>query len=392
MIIHRPRVHQQLASLMRQFPAVALVGARQAGKTTLARQVAQKMGRNAVFFDLEKISDRLRLTDTETALAEYAGKCVIIDEAQSMPSLFTALRPLIDSHRKPGRFLLLGSVSPHIVKGISESLAGRIAHMELSPINVAEAAGAGKTTGQLWFRGGYPEALTLKTNANWYRWAENYFMTFIQRDVNFLMGETLSSSLVRNMWQMLSGMNGNILHNEMLARSLGISRPTVTKYLDFLENSFIINRMQPWFVNMSKRIVKSPKIYFRDTGILHFLHRIDSPAALKNNIIAGASWEGFVIEQVKQLLSPTISVYYYRTHHGAETDIVLVKGSKPLCCIEIKLGSSPGVSKGWYEVIKDMKTTRNFIVTAESEDYPLDQHSRVCSLPVFLQKYLPGIA
>ena len=390
-MVQRIYTHAELVSLMKQFPAVALLGARQTGKTTLARQVAKKMGAKAVFFDLEKTSDRLKLTDIETALSGYADKCVIIDEAQTMPELFTALRPLIDENRKPGRFLLLGSVSPHIVKGISESLAGRIAHTELSPINLLEAIKARKPMEHLWFRGGYPEALTLKSDANWYRWAENYFKTFIHRDVNFLMGDTLSPSIVNNMWQMLSGMNGNILNHDMLARSLGISRPTVTKYLDFLENSFIIYRMQPWFMNVSKRIVRSPKIYFRDTGVLHFLNRISTSHDLKNNIIAGNSWEGFVVEQIKQLKHPLVSVHYYRTHHGAEADIVLVKGNRPQCCIEIKLGNHPNISKGWYEVIKDMKTKNNFIVTSSSDDYRLTKDTRVSSLPIFLKKYLPLI-
>lgn len=390
-MIRRIHTTRHLESLMKQFPAVALVGARQTGKTTLARQVAAKLGAKAVFFDLEKASDRIRLTDPDSALAEYTDKCVIIDEAQTMPGLFTALRPLIDAKRKPGRFLLLGSVSPHLVRGISESLAGRIAYTELSPVNATEALQAGKTVEQLWFRGGYPEALSLKTHTHWFRWAENYFTTFIQRDVNFLMGETLSPSLVSNVWQMLSGMNGNILHNEMLARSLGISRPTVSKYLDFLESSFIIYRMQPWFINTSKRVVKSPKVYFRDTAVLHYLNRIDTPAALKSNIIAGASWEGFVVEQVKQLKNPALAIHYYRTHHGAETDIVLVRGNRPVSCIEIKLGATPHVTKGWHEVIRDMKTTSNYIVTSGSDDYPLDKLSRVCGLEVLLTKYLPRL-
>lgn len=390
-MIERIHTRKELLSLMKQFPSVALLGARQTGKTTLARQVAGKLGPKAVFFDLEKSSDRFKLRDPETALAELTAKCVIIDEAQTMPEIFTALRPIIDQNRKPGRFLLLGSVSPHIVRGISESLAGRIAYIELSPVNLLEALKAGRTLEQLWFRGGFPEALMLKNNKEWFRWAENYFKTFIQRDVNFLMGETLSPSLVNNMWLMLSGINGNLLNSEMLARSLGISRPTVLKYLDFLENSFIIYRMQPWFINVSKRIVKSPKIYFRDTGILHYLNRINDPAELKTHIISGASWEGFVIEQIKQLKNPILSAFYYRTHHGAETDLLLVKGNKPISCIEIKLSNAPEVSKGWYEVLKDMKTADNFIITPGSDDFLLHTHTRVCSLQVFLTKYLPKI-
>ena len=277
------------------------------------------------------------------------------------------------------------------MKGISESLAGRIAHLELGPINALEALKANKSISHLWFRGGYPEAFTLKSSANWYKWAENYFKTFIQRDVNFLMGEALSPSIVNNLWQMLSGVNGSILNHEMLAKSLGIGRATVTKYLDFLESSFIIYRLQPWFMNVSKRIVKSPKIYFRDTGVLHFLNRINGPDELRSNIIAGTSWEGFVIEQIRQMKHPSIMVYYYKTHHGAEADIVLVKGNKPLCCIEVKLSNSPNLSRGWYEVLKDLKTENNFVVTPSSDDYPLHKSARVCSLPVFLEKYLPRI-
>ncbi len=391
MQVKRIQIQQTLITLMKQFPAVALVGARQAGKTTLARKLAAKLGTKSVIFDLEKKSDLLRLSDPEAALEEHDNKCVIIDEAQTMPALYTALRPIIDRRRKPGRFLLLGSVSPHIIKGISESLAGRIAYAELCPINLNEALLAGKTTDHLWFRGGFPEAFSLKSHAAWHRWAENYYKTFIQRDVNFLMGESLSPSLVGNMWQMLSGINGAILNHDMLARSLGISRITVNKYLDFLESSFIIYRMQPWFINTTKRVVKSPRLYFRDTGVLHYLNRISSPTELRTHIAAGASWEGFVVEQVNQLKHPKLSLYYYRTHHGAETDIVLVKGNKPLCCIEIKLGNAPAVSRGWHEVVKDLKTKHNYIVTPSSEDYPFNRNARVCSLPVFLKQYLPEI-
>lgn len=390
-MIDRTPAYTELLKLMRQFPAVALLGARQTGKTTLAKKAAAQLGSKAVYFDLEKQSDRLKLHDPETALAEHADKCVIIDEAQTMPKLFTTLRPLIDEKRKPGRFLLLGSVSPHIIRGLSESLAGRISQLELCPINVTEAVKSGKSIEHLWFRGGYPEAFTLKSHTAWYKWAENYFKTFIQRDVNFLMGETLSPSVVNNVWLMLSGINGNILNQEMLARSLGISRPTVNKYLDFLESSFIVYRMQPWFMNVSKRIVKSPKIYFRDTGVLHYLHRLNSPADLKGNIIAGASWEGFVIEQIKQLKNLRLSMYYYKTHQGAEADVVLVKGNIPKCCIEIKLSNTPNISKGWYEVIKDMKTKNNFVITPASDDFLLNKNTRVCSLPVFIKNYLPTI-
>jgi uncharacterized protein len=390
-VIRRDTAFNEIFSLMKQFPAVALLGARQAGKTNLAREIAGRLKRKTVFFDLERSADRARLHDPETVLPEFRRECVVIDEAQAMPELFTALRPLIDADRRAGRFLLLGSVSPHLVKGISETLAGRISHFELGPVNAADALKAGYSIEHLWLRGGYPEALTLRTSVKWQRWAESYFQTFVHRDVNFLMGEALSPSLVNNLWQMLSGIHGGLLNHEMLARSLGITRPTVTRYLDFLEGSYIIHRLQPWFLNATKRVVKSAKVYFRDTAVLHYLNRVDSLASLKSNIIAGLSWEGFVIEQVRQLRHRSIDLYYYRTHHGAETDLLLVKGMRPIACIEIKLGATAAVSRGWHEVIADMKTRHNFVITSNGADYPIGKTGRTCDLQTFLTKYLPKI-
>jgi predicted AAA+ superfamily ATPase len=381
-------IEKELTDLLKQFPAVTILGARQTGKTTLARKVLKKLGNKAVYYDLEKLSDRRKLNDIETTLGNYQNKCVIIDEAQTMPELFSALRPLIDEKRKAGRFLLLGSVSPHLVKGVSETLAGRIAHIELSTINLKEALKSKITQNQLWLRGGYPEALQLKTNANWYKWIENYYRNFIERDVNFLMGETLSPSTVNKLWTMLSGINGNIVVYDVIARSLGISRPTTLKYMDFLEGACLVHRLQPWFNNINKRLVKAPKIYFRDTGVLHYLNGVSSWEDLQNDICIGASWEGFVIEQIKQLMPATLSAYFYRTHHGAEADLVLVKGNKPIACIEIKLNNAPHLTRGWHEVVTDLKTENNFVITPNSDTYWHDQKTMVCSLSNFIKIHL----
>lgn len=383
--------NKELSVLMKQFPAVAILGTRQVGKTTLAKQVAKRLGEKSIYFDLEKSSDYRKLNDIETALSPYIQKCVIIDEAQTMPPLFQALRPLIDEKRKPGRFLLLGSVSPHLIKGISETLAGRIAYIELGTINIVEAEKSRIRHNHLWLKGGYPEALLLKNNAQWHKWMDNYYRNFVQRDVNFLMNESLSPSTVAKLWIMLSGINGNILNYEMVARSLGISRPTAIKYIDFIEGAYLINRLQPWFINISKRIVKAPKIYFRDTGILHYLNGIHTFEDLQNNMAIGASWEAFVIEQVRQLKPTGLSLYYYRTHHGAEADLILVKGNKPIASIEIKLSNAPQLTKGWYEVTKDLKTNYNYVITPGSDTYMYDKTTRVCSLISFIKNELPKI-
>ncbi len=381
----------EITALMKQFPAVTILGARQIGKTTIAKQVAKKLKAKAIYFDLEKASDRRKLNDIETMLSQNINKCVIVDEAQAMPELFTALRPSIDEKRKPGRFLLLGSVSPTLAKGVSETLAGRVANIELPPVNVLEALKAKISLNHLWFRGGYPEALTLKTNTYWYNWVENYYRNFIERDVNFLTNESLSPSTVSKLWAMLTSINGNILNYESISRSLGVSRPTVVKYLDFLESAFLITRLQPWFINISKRIVKAPKVYFRDSGILHYLNGIRTFDDLQTHIAVGASWEGFVIEQIKQLRPKGTQVYFYRTHHGAEADLVIVRGSRPVACVEIKLSNTPQLTKGWYEVTNDLKTKTNFVVTPASDDYLHNKITRVCSLHIFLTKYLSNI-
>jgi uncharacterized protein len=382
---------KELSALMRQFPAVVILGARQVGKTTLAKQVAKKLGAKSVYFDLEKQSDRIKLSDIESTLLLLSKKCVIVDEAQVMPELYTALRPLIDENRKPGRYLLLGSIAPHLIEGISETLAGRMAQIEIGTINIFEANKANVSQNKLWFRGGYPEALLLKNDLQWYRWLENYYKNFISRDVNFLMDERLSPNTVSKLWTMLADINGNILNLEMLSRSLGITRPTVAKYLEFMEGAYLISRLQPWFLNVSKRLVKAPKLYFRDTGVLHYLNGISSLEDLQGSIIVGTSWEGFVIEQIRQLKHMTISMYYYRTHHGAEADLVLVKGTKPLACIEIKLNNAPSLTKGWHEVVKDLKTTSNYVITPNSDTYKYNSLTTVCSLKTFVSKYLVKI-
>lgn len=376
---------------MRQFPAVAILGARQTGKTTLAKQLTKALGKDAIYLDLEKASHRARLFDAESYLQLHRKSCVILDEVQQMPEIFSALRPEIDEYRKPGRFLLLGSASPGLIKGASESLAGRIAYIELPSIHLLDAIKSGITQEKHWFRGGFPEAITAKKDSDFLQWADHFFHSYVERDLNLIFGTSISPITIQNFWTMLAGNNAELWNAESYARSLGMTGPTVTKYLDFLEGAYLISRLHPWSVNMKKRIVKSPKVYFRDTGILHYITGVQRYEDLFGNLVVGGSWENYVIEQIRQVLPVHIKPYFYRTHQGAECDLVLVKGSKPLAAIEVKLSNAPNISKGFYESITDLHTAKNYIITPSSDKYSPKKDIVTCSLLHFLQKELPKL-
>ena len=318
-----------LPILLKEFPIIAILGPRQVGKSTLARQVALKYKKAVLFVDMELQSDRRKLVDAESFFEANRDKLVIIDEIQQMPELFTALRPEIDALRKPGRFIVTGSADPALVKGISESLAGRIAYMPLSPLSITDLETTKYNLEKHWFRGGYPNALTAKSDDAFHRWMENYIQSFIQRDLQAMFDVQLSSAITRNLWSMLANNNGGILNTETYAKALGISSPTVKRYIQFLEGAFLVRQLKPWFGNVNKRLVKSPKVYIRDTGILHHLTNINTATQLIGNIVVGNSWEGYVIEEIIKQLPTSITAYFYKTHQGAEVDLVLVKNNKP---------------------------------------------------------------
>jgi hypothetical protein len=375
---------------LRFFPAVALLGTRQIGKSTLAQSIARLSRRKTLFLDLEKKSDLSRLADPETFLTVHKDNLVIIDEVQFMPELFTILRPVIDEYRKPGRFLLLGSASPHLVKGVSESLAGRIQYTELPPVNILEAESHKIEINTLWLRGGFPASLTPRTIAQSMEWRKQLVRSFVERDLAALFGTGITAGTVGNFWQMLSHQQGGIWNAHMFANSLGVTGPTAKRYLQFLHGAFLVRILEPWFVNATKRLVKSPKVFVRDTGLLHAMMNINSYAVLMGHPVAGASWEGFVIEQIIQLLPGKLRPFFYRTHHGAEADLMLVEGIKPVAAIEIKLTNAPVISKGFYQAIDDLKLKQGFVVTPGSESYPQKQ-MRVCSLKEFVKKFLPEL-
>lgn len=378
----------EVEQVLKKMPAVAILGPRQVGKTTLAKAIAQKGKKQMLYLDMEKASDKSRLTDIHTYLEQHKDKCVVIDEIQLMPELFSALRPLIDEYRKPGRFILLGSASPALVKGVSESLAGRTRYLELFPIGISELPKS-ISANKHWFRGGFPQALTAKTDRDAYAWVADLVTSYVERDLNMLFGISLSPTIIKNFWRMLAHSNGNVWNAEVFARSLGVTAPTVLRYLDFLEGGYMVRRLQPWFVNAKKRMVKSAKLYIRDTGVLHYMLGVHSLNDLMGHPGSGASWEGYVTEQVFQHKPETVELFFYRTQAGAECDLVVVKGVTPLACIEVKFTNAPVVSKGFYSSVEDLMPKKKFIITPSSEDYPIKEGVLVTSLVTFIQKHLP---
>ncbi|OFX61521.1 MAG: ATPase [Bacteroidetes bacterium GWA2_30_7] len=382
-------ITDEIIDLLNFFPAVGIIGPRQCGKTTIAKEVASRLKKETIYIDLESLSDVNILTEPELFFKNNLDKCIILDEIQRKPELFTLLRSVIDFDKKPGRFIILGSASPIIMRDSSESLAGRIAYKELSPFNLVELQDEKELLNH-WIYGAYPDCYLADNKKYSEVWRDNFITSYIERDLP-LLGLNVMPALIRRFWIMLANNHSGILNASSYANALDISSPTVRKYLYFLENAFLINTLQPFYKNLNKRLVKSPKIYIRDSGILHYLRQILSFSELENNIAIGHSWEGYVIEQIKELLPKHIQMYYYRTQSGAECDVVLVKGEIVSAAIEIKYSSSPSVGKGLNISIEDLESENSFIITPFSDDYMIKKNIRVCKLYDFLQKYLPKI-
>lgn len=347
------------------FPAVGILGPRQVGKTTLVQKLMTRLDRPSQYFDLELSEDYETLSQNTTwILDNNTDKTIVIDEVQRYLPLFPQLRALIDRKCEPSRFILLGSASPDFLQKSSESLAGRIAYHELSPILISEAASQNISWQTHWHRGGFPDALLAPDDGFWLQWQQNFVKTYVEQDLSQL-GISLSSPILNNFLRMVSHLHGSILNYLTIGNSIGIANTTVRRYIDILEQAYLVRRLEPWYVNMGKRIVKSPKLYTRDSGNLHFLHNIRSYDDLISHPVAGASWEGYVIEQVIHRLDPAIRPYFYRTSNGAEMDLVLVEGLKPVISIEIKLSLSPALKRGSTESVNDLKTNLNYVVTPQ---------------------------
>jgi predicted AAA+ superfamily ATPase len=313
-----------------------------------------------------------------------AEKCIMIDEIQRLPTLFPLLRALIDQNRRPARFILLGSASPELIRQSSESLAGRIAYSELTPFSLLELQSIDIQQSTHWFNGGFPDALLAPEPRFARLWLQNFIYTFMEKDIRML-GYDINIPTMDKLLKMLSHLHSTPINVSDVSRSLSISAPTINKYLDLLEGGFLLRRLQSYHSNFGKRLVKTPKVYIRDTGILHSLANIPSFDALQGHPLIGASWEGYVIEQIYRSLEfRTWSFYYYRTQVGAEVDLLLINPGGKMVCIEIKNTNNPKLSKGFYESVADLKPDYQYVITPSSEVYPIGDNVMVCNLLHFL--------
>jgi uncharacterized protein len=383
------RIHKEIIDSLNFFPIVAIIGPRQVGKTTLAKLIMSDSGKPAVYLDLELQSDFLKLNDAELFFNQNNEKLIIIDEVQNKMELYPLLRALVDRTNKPGQFLLLGSASPELIRNSSESLAGRIAYHQLHPIDLTEVPERISQV-DLWVNGGFPDVLLAKNKDLAHRWMGNFINTYLNRDL-VQLGLNASPKTIRSLWTMMAHLNGHLLNSTVLGNSLGVTTPTVKRYIDFLEEAFLLKSLHPFSWNMKKRLVKTPKVYLTDTGILHHLLGVNDFNDLSGNPILGSSWESFVINQILSLRKNRIDLYFYRTHQGTEMDLVFTKGLVVIATVEIKYSNSPQLTKGNFQAIEDLEAPVNFIITPSSDDYLLKERIRICSLKAFISNYLPAL-
>lgn len=362
------RLHLQIERSLGDFPAVALLGSRQAGKTTLARLIVDARP-GGVYLDLERPSDLAKLSDPELFLSRHADQFVVLDEIQRQPELFAVLRALIDAKRVPGRFLLLGSASPQLLRQASESLAGRIVFHELAPFDVGEVKPPHRQLQNFWLRGGYPLSWLAQSDEGSFAWRESFIVTHLERDLP-AFGIRIPGTTLHRFWQMLAHLHGQLWNASRLASGFGVSAPTVQHYLDILEATYMLRRLPPLQANLGKRLVKSPKVYLRDSGILHALLGIENLNDLAGHPIVGASWEGWVLEQIAQLIGAQWQLSFYRTASGAEMDVVAERGSRKIG-FEIKFSSTPTLGKGFWSALNDLQLDRVYVIAPVEVGYPL---------------------
>ena len=362
-------LHHVVQQRLRQYPAVALLGPRQVGKTTLAKTIAAQHP-GAMLLDLERESDRAAVERPELFFAAHRDRLVVLDEVQLAPKLFAALRPEIDADRRAGRFLMLGSAAGELLRQSGESLAGRVSYLELTPLLAAELGSDLAGLQSLWLRGGFPMSYLATDDEASYTWRQDFIRTFLHRDLPD-MGLRVPAEAMRRFWQMLAHLQGQMFNASQLGLSLGgASHTTAARYLDALVDTMMVRRLPPHLPNIGKRLVKSPKVYLRDSGLLHAMLGLASVRDLQGHAIAGASWEGFVVEQVAARLPPDAQLSFYRTAAGAEVDLVIEHRTQKVA-VEIKFSSAPKPTKGFWQALDDLKVTRAFVVAPVSRRYPL---------------------
>lgn len=374
------RISAELGHRLNRSPAVALLGPRQVGKTTLAQDVAET--RPAVYLDLESDADRAKLVDPELYLQAHQEELVILDEVQRLPGLFQILRGAIDRGRRKGRrtgqFLLLGSASIDLLAQSSESLAGRISYLEMRPIDALEVAM--NQIEPLWVRGGFPESLLAADDIESRLWRQDFIRSYLERDVPML-GPRIPAETLRRFWTMLAHHQSGLFNASELARSLGLASNTIATYLDLMVDLLLVRRLEPWHSNGGKRLVKSPRVYVRDSGLVHTLLGLTSLEDILGHPVAGASWEGFAIETLIAAAPEGTQANFYRTSAGAEIDLLLTIPGHGLWAFEIKRSLAPKVERGFHNACADLGPVRRILVYPGQESYPIGDGIEVMSLP-----------
>jgi len=384
------RLESQITEALERSPSVALLGPRQVGKTTIALNISETTP--SVYLDLENRRDLQKVQDIEAFHGENSNKLIVLDEVQRLPEIFAPLRGIIDKERRKGnragQFLFLGSASIDLLQQSSESLAGRIAYMELHPVDATEYADNSlDKLNSLWVRGGFPESLLSDSDQNSLDWRHDFIKTYLERDIPQL-GPRIPAETLERFWTMLAHNQGSVLNASQFARNLDVSSTTIARYLDLMTDLLLVRRLKPWTTNVGKRLVRSPKIYVRDSGITHALLNIPDYNSLLGHPVVGGSWEGFVIENIMSVVPSRVQPYYYGTPGGAEIDLVLEFPGGAKWAIEIKRSSAPSVSKGFYTGCEDIKPNKRFVVYSGLESFPMGEGITAISLPNLMQEIL----